>query len=458
MAHTSEQELTNESLVELYERGVAAYGCGCPSTDEAEACFNALTECSTAVRELGVFSSNEEVTDVPTQSLKYLLIPYYLAMVRQRLPAPSSAESACDKVTARISLLERSRIELSLFLRKLETLGVLEKADATAHQDLLDSLQLHVSGDSLSGLYHTSTQPTSREKALEDRNRLMERTRRLIHAKKQLAALEERRKRLRLSEEQDTDAAEVEREHWLLVLQIQGAEAINELKGIIDERQMLQQAQKMGIPQARDAPRPSSSSASSSATSGSPAPKGPPKIFHISEPGATPQPLKSLADAPKPTAKPPAGSVPSSSAQPFSASRVPAPIRRGLLSPDEAAAAVEWASQTPGGGIAPGHVHKEQLGRVADGAQDRIGHRQLVKDAVFLPGWRQPTLMVEEAAEIEMQFAAKGPGGEDSRRKPDDDDEEARKANDDDELKKQREWDDWCDYNPTGIGNRKRQG
>ena len=130
------------------------------------------------------------------------------------------------------------------------------------------------------------------------------------------------------------------------------------------------------------------------------------------------------------------------------------------MSPEEAAIAVEHASHLPGGGIAPGHVHHQHISRVANGLQDRINSKQLIKDSVFLPGWRLPTLMVEEAAEIEMGFAAKGPGGAASHTQEpgDGEDEEAFKANDDESLKKQREWDDWVDYNPTGIGNRKRMG
>ncbi len=65
---------------------------------------------------------------------------------------------------------------------------------------------------------------------------------------------------------------------------------------------------------------------------------------------------------------------------------------------------------------------------------------------------------VEEAAELDMRFAMKGPGGAASEKKdPNDEDtdrdEEAEKGNDDEVLKEQREWDDYCDYNWAGMGN-----
>ena len=87
--------------------------------------------------------------------------------------------------------------------------------------------------------------------------------------------------------------------------------------------------------------------------------------------------------------------------------------------------------------------------------------REELKAQVFQPGWRQPTMTLEELAEIELKDAlerqersknAKGPDKKYAQLEEEgleDDEELVDKA-----TVRDRAWDDWTDENPKGIGNK----
>ena len=460
------------ALREAWQHAMKCFGDGFPGSDEARMGMALLAKVMGLVRSLALFSSNETVADIPTPHLKYLLAPFFVALLSQRVPPPSSGQEGGEEMTpqqrteGRLQLLQRARLQLLQFLRNMEALSFLNPSDQAAVEALVDAAtEQAVRG----GAPQSAAAPKTREDAMREREALMARMQRLNKAKEGLKLLEERRARLRQGAGQEGEAEdeEFEREHTLLLLQAHTLDAISELKSLVQEIDMLRQVSAMGL-----LSRPSPSAAPFRGPLQRQSNTGPsgaqePKIFHISEPGAEPEALQRLAQKPTPALQQQrvvrsrpveAASMASSS----SSLQQPAlgASRRGFMTAEEAAAAVEHASHTPGGGIAPGHVHHQYIGKVASGLQERIDTRQLIKDAVFLPGWRLPTLMVEEAAEIEMGFAAKGPGGaaSHSQEGEEGEDDEAFKANDDASLRKQRDWDDWVDYNPTGIGNRKRMG
>merc|ERR1712137_135139 len=76
-------------------------------------------------------------------------------------------------------------------------------------------------------------------------------------------------------------------------------------------------------------------------------------------------------------------------------------------------------------------------------------HKGELRAQVFRPHWIQPTMTIEEQAQIEMQNMVTG-GGPQSEKKSD---SEESDPDDDEHYRKQREWDDWCDDNPRGSGN-----
>jgi len=77
-------------------------------------------------------------------------------------------------------------------------------------------------------------------------------------------------------------------------------------------------------------------------------------------------------------------------------------------------------------------------------------HRGELKAQVFRPHWIQPTVTIEQAAAIDMQYAVKGGGPQSAKPKKQDEDSD---PDDEEKVKKARAWDDWCDDNPTGSGN-----
>ncbi|KAJ1940675.1 Type 2A phosphatase-associated protein 42, partial [Linderina pennispora] len=79
--------------------------------------------------------------------------------------------------------------------------------------------------------------------------------------------------------------------------------------------------------------------------------------------------------------------------------------------------------------------------------------RQHIKDSVFRPGWALPTMTVDQYLQQEQERGnIISGGGKEPDAKPeiDDNDYDAQDA----ETMKQREWDDFKDNNPKGMGNR----
>jgi len=81
--------------------------------------------------------------------------------------------------------------------------------------------------------------------------------------------------------------------------------------------------------------------------------------------------------------------------------------------------------------------------------------REAMRAGVFRPFHRQPTMMPEEAAELEMAEAQRAAAAVAPKPTPaqEDSDQET-----DASLARQRAWDDWKDTHPRGSGNTKGQG
>ncbi|CAB3401710.1 unnamed protein product [Caenorhabditis bovis] len=69
------------------------------------------------VNKLGLFSSNELIDDVPTASLRYLLIPCYLGVLHQNTMAEPKT---------RLDALRKSKIYYRNFLERLRNLGLID--------------------------------------------------------------------------------------------------------------------------------------------------------------------------------------------------------------------------------------------------------------------------------------------------------------------------------------------
>ena len=90
-----------------------------------------------------------------------------------------------------------------------------------------------------------------------------------------------------------------------------------------------------------------------------------------------------------------------------------------------------------------------------------IQKRQQLQEGVFKPCWTQPTETLDEYVDRMMPHAISGGGNEPTAEDLDQEEEEKeeKEMRDDDEyLAEKRYWDEFNDDNPTGIGNRLRQG
>jgi immunoglobulin-binding protein 1 len=440
------QELYNESRRAIEENRV-------------QNSIDCLKQLSLALETSGeVYSSNEELSDVSTFSLKYFLARFELAEQLQRVRLDHRSPDFAKK---RVALIGQCVDNLTRFVRLMLSFELLDYA---VHKEAL----LRYAGVASLGNRQCDEDPfaafvgnegnASGERrrsdavARESREAMIARAKYLMQVERALADLDERRRKRgarsaasgdddKVVRRQDDDAErdddeDIERRVMILKLRVQAVRAIDELKSLAGERGMLEQVAAAGGPrsvqQRRQRQRGGNASSSSAPES---------KNYHIPAPGAAAVPIDSLRERP---------SVQRS--QEVTAAAIMGAVHNTA---DEALAAPLPA----GGGVAPGHV---QLNGVATTAAERMHQRAVVKDAVFKPGWRLPTMTVEQAGELDMRFAAKGAGGAASEKDANDDepgyDSEEARADDDEAARKQREWDDWCDYNPVGAGNRINQG
>ncbi|KAM5532335.1 hypothetical protein V8D89_014014 [Ganoderma adspersum] len=80
-----------------------------------------LRQCSSRVAKLSLFSANEQLMDIPTRDLVYILVPYVLSEVLSRVRAPDPDE--------RIDLVSNIKRYLESFIRYLELYEVINEED-----------------------------------------------------------------------------------------------------------------------------------------------------------------------------------------------------------------------------------------------------------------------------------------------------------------------------------------
>ncbi|KAI1794700.1 serine/threonine protein phosphatase PP2A-associated protein [Ganoderma leucocontextum] len=80
-----------------------------------------LRQCGSRVAKLSLFSANEQLMDIPTRDLVYILVPYVLSEVLSRVRAPDPEE--------RIDLVRNVKRYLESFVRYLELYEVITEDD-----------------------------------------------------------------------------------------------------------------------------------------------------------------------------------------------------------------------------------------------------------------------------------------------------------------------------------------
>jgi len=95
--------------------------------------------CEDAIERGGFFSVNEELDDIPTHSLLYLLFPYYSALLTQHIRSEPNPTGDVKLIVERTTLLSDVRKTLRMFIQRMLTLGILAKEDCTVTLSSLDS-------------------------------------------------------------------------------------------------------------------------------------------------------------------------------------------------------------------------------------------------------------------------------------------------------------------------------
>jgi len=120
------------TLLEQYCRGVELFEesekvSGPDSKEIVMSSVRYFQSCAVLIIQNGLFSSNEELTDFSSNSLKYLSISYYLGELYRRMPSNVPPE--------RLNSLKQSKSYKEKFINTCIKLGILSKEDIKAYQN-----------------------------------------------------------------------------------------------------------------------------------------------------------------------------------------------------------------------------------------------------------------------------------------------------------------------------------
>jgi immunoglobulin-binding protein 1 len=200
--------------------------------------------CGHSVRRLGVFSPNEDIDDINTSDLKYLLVPYYLAV----------AEGLTIDDHDREEHLQSQVRYLLGFLGKAERLGLVHKDDlASFHLEDEERVK----------------RPPAREEKIARARREKEAQTKLneLVKKRQQVAGKKNSNNNNVDVDEIEDGSidtELERSHSLLLIDLCIRKAVDEYDMVVREMYMLEQVRRSGGKESFFAAASSSSSSSSS--------------------------------------------------------------------------------------------------------------------------------------------------------------------------------------------------
>ncbi|XP_024029769.1 PP2A regulatory subunit TAP46 [Morus notabilis] len=360
----------------------------------------ALGKCEEMISKLGLFSANETKDDISTTNLKYLLVPFYLGELTEKIVRDD-----------RIHILKASQAKLKAFISFCESMELLPE----------EELEASTRGGSDSFVYR--------------RARKIARFKRQRAAESKLLEIKERKERRGRSAKAATlstpveageedvldDDGEEEREAWFTTISLAICKAMDLLEMLKKEEEIL------------------------SAIKEKQSKEGDKEFF-----------LDLLDDRTKKA----------------EAWHRDAAVRAQYTKPARPITCAAFAQDVLEGRakVSQAHEHKHQP--LIFGPQSLVGgrltsERERMAAQVFQPGFRLPTMSIEEAGLKEMNMMnkwqernaklmeeANSAWYKDSKKpgpsNADEDDED-----DDAAQEKARAWDDWKDDNPRGAGNKK---
>ncbi|CAO2143216.1 unnamed protein product [Urochloa humidicola] len=381
-------------LPALFDRASRLHGLASSSALDQEGIrkgVELLRRCDEMVSKLGLFSPNETKDDVSTANLKYLLVPYYLGEMTEKIAQED-----------RIPILKASQDHLKEFIALCEVLELIP-------QDELE-LSRQKQPDTIANKRAQKIAWFKRQKAAETKlqeiKERKERRGRSLRAGALSAPVE--------AGEEDAleDDGEEEREAWLATISLALCKAFDLLDMLKKEEMLLavkERNEKDGNAFAREMLDERTQKA---------------EAWHHNAANRAPY------------AKP---------ANPITCATFAQDVLEGRASVSQA------------------HEHKHQpliFGPASLVGGGLTSERERMAAQVFQPGYRLPTMSIEEAGLREMKMMEKWQERTAKMIKEANsawhkDDSSSAQEDEDAEEAKARAWDDWKDDNPRGAGNKK---
>lgn len=170
-------------------------------------CIKLFEDCTRLVSICGIFSTNESYTELPASDLKYLLLPFFLGQLSQKLCGGSRAD-----------IVEMAEEYFKDFLKRAK-----EYDFEGAELSTSDGSGSSNSGDKMAAL----------TQSVLHRNQKLEKYR-------QKKELEDETKKLKILIKQETVDDDVEREFYVKLLKLSIMDAHEELSSIGQEKQILE--------------------------------------------------------------------------------------------------------------------------------------------------------------------------------------------------------------------------
>jgi len=394
-----------ESIACRLERGEIA-----PADSKCKYALSQLQKCNDEIKRLGLFSKNEDLSDVKTSSLRFGMVDFYMGQLTAAQPVERKSCGSPD-MNSRLRSVTKACIYYTMYVDRCKTLGVLtgETSKMLGMLNLLNEKKKAAAAPVRLGRDAKIAQHR-RRKAMRER---IEKLRKMRSA----AAKEGRA--------QDEDS---ERELAITVMRESAETAIDALVTLRQEQSMLKRIILDTRRRERDALLRGDDPAAANAR------RAPEKrerrglqVTHIRRSGAN-QTLTSNLKSPF--------------------------IRAAdLENRDVVAPYIPGTNGSTGVPPRPGFASSSSL----------EVKREIFKNGVFRPDHNLPTMSLEEFARLEVaeakrrseraKNAPKGPRRSEQLHKDGDEDDEALA---DEAAKLDREWDDWKDANPKGSGLTKR--
>ncbi|KAK4273880.1 hypothetical protein QN277_017191 [Acacia crassicarpa] len=357
----------------------------------------ALGKCEDMINKLGLFSANETKDDISTTSLKYILVPFYLAELTEKIAQDD-----------RIQILKASQAKLKDFLSFCEAMELVP-------QDELESYKQgppkSVADQRARKIARFKCQRAAESKLLEIKERKERRGR-----STKAAALSTP---VEVGEEEVLgDDGEEEREAWLTTISLAIYKALDLLEMLKKEEEMLSSIKQRQ-------------------------PKDGDKEFS-----------KDVLDE---------------RAKKAEAWHRDAAARAQYIKPAQPITCATFAQDVLEGRakVSQARDHKHQpviFGPASLVNGSLTNERERMAAQIFQPGFRLPTMSIEEAGLREMEMMnkwqernarlmeeANSSWYKDRKSRPGEEDDQ----DDDAAQEKARAWDDWKDDNPRGAGNKK---